>query len=198
MGLVAWVDPNLASPEARPIWNIGTDPNVLNGHLAEGDVTTEDQIDIGQLARFLSVEIDASRTEHWLFSDGHWSIRLDVHDGSLLCGPVLLEYRLSGRQSAKPKLDALHQLLALAENGQLPASLAPRERRATQWILELRAGDALLAGASQQEIARVLFRNAIAPQRWRVNNAPYRLRVQRLVRIAKDRLSDPLGGPWFE
>src|SRR5690606_77839 len=26
MGLVAWVDPALASPRARPIWNTGTDP----------------------------------------------------------------------------------------------------------------------------------------------------------------------------
>lgn len=196
-GLLAWANPDLIWPDARPIWNIGTDPKVLDGRPTVGEAQAADLLDIRSLAPFVSVAVDASHTEHWLLSNGHWAIRLDIHDGTLLGGPVMLEYRLSGRKSAKSKLEALHQLLALAEKGRLPSSLAPREQRADQWILELRVGDALLAGASQQEMARVLFNGAVAPQRWRVKNASYRLRVQRLVRIARHRLSDPLDGPWF-
>lgn len=62
----------------------------------------------------------------------------------------------------------------------------------------LQFGDALLAGASQQAIARELFGDAIAPSRWRVKSASYRLRVQRLVKAARRYLAEPLGGPWFD
>lgn len=198
VGLVAWVDPALASPVARPIWSTRLDPKVLRGHLASRRAASTDLFDIRAFAPFVSVEIDANRTEHWLFSDGHWIIRLDVHGGSLLGGPAKLEYQLNGVRSAKAKLEALRQFLALSENGRLPRSMVPREQRAARWIMELRVGDAMLAGATEQEIARELFPDAIAPRRWRRENSSHRLRVQRLVRTARSRLSDPLGGPWFE
>ncbi len=174
------------------------DPKVLKGRLATGRSPAADLFDIRAIAPFVSVEIDADRTEHWLFSDGHWVIRLDVHGGTLLGGPALIEYQLNGVESARSKLDVLRQFLALSEQGRLPASLVPRERRAARWILELRVGDAVLTGATEQEIARELFKDAIAPKRWRRENTSYRLRVQRLVRIARHRLTHPLSGPWFE
>lgn len=131
-------------------------------------------------------------------SDGHWAIRLDLHDGTLLGGPLLIEHRLTGLRSLDTRLKALSQLAELARKGDLPASLIPRERRAAQWILELRIGDALLAGASQQDMARRLFGGAVAPDRWRLESTAYRLRIQRLVRRARARLADPLAGPWFD
>lgn len=146
----------------------------------------------------VSVEVDAAHVEHWLLSDGHWAVRLDLHDGTLLGGPTLVEHRMTGLASAEPKIEALRQFVLLARKGWLPASLLPRERRAAQWILELRAGDALLEGVPQQAIARALFRHAIAPERWRIESASYRLRVQRLVRIARRYLAAPLSGPWFD
>lgn len=198
MGLLAWVDPNLIWPKARPIWSPATDPRVLDGRLATSAAHAADLFDIRSFASLVSVEIDANHTEHWLLSDGHWAIRLNIRNGTLLGGPAQIEYRMTGRRSAKSKLDTLHQLLTLSEKGRLPRSMAPRETRAARWILELRVGDALLAGATQQEMARILFDDQVAPKRWRSRSASYRLRVQRLVRIARDRLSDPLGGPWFE
>jgi len=198
IGLLGWVDPALASPQARPIWSTRMDPKVIKGRPVTRRAPSADLFDIRAIAPFVSVEIDADRTEHWLFSDGRWVIRLDVHGGTLLGGPALIEYQLNGVASAKTKLDVLRQFLALSEKGRLPASLVPRERRAARWILELRVGDAVLTGATEQEIARELFEDAIVPKRWRRENASYRLRVQRLVRIARHRLADPLSGPWFE
>ncbi|KTE16376.1 hypothetical protein ATE76_01485 [Sphingopyxis sp. H093] len=198
IGLLGWVDPALASPQARPIWSTRMDPKVLKGRLATRSAPSADLFDIRAIAPFVSVEIDADRAEHWLFSDGRWAIRLDVYGGTLLGGPALIEYQLHGVESARSKLDALRQFLALSEQGRLPASLVPRERRASRWILELRVGDAILTGATEQDIARELFKDAIAPKRWRRENASYRLRVQRLVRIARHRLAHPLSGPWFE
>ncbi|MDO9369386.1 MAG: DUF2285 domain-containing protein [Sphingopyxis sp.] len=145
-----------------------------------------------------SVEIDTARHEHWLMSDGHWAIRLDLFGGTLLGGPVLVEHRISGLRSAKPKQQALHQFVALAQKGGLPRSMIRRESRAAHWILELRAGDAVMAGANQQEIARKLFSGAIALDRWRADSPSYRSRVQRLVKRARCLLADPFAGPWFD
>ena len=146
----------------------------------------------------MPVAVDASHREHWLLSDGRWAIRLDLHDGTLLGGPVLVEHRVTGLVSARPKLEALRQFVFLAQKGDLPVSMVPRERRAAQWILELRIGDALLDEATQQEMARALFGKSVAAKRWRIESASYRLRTQRLVKAARRRLADPLAGPWFD
>lgn len=200
MGLVALIDPAVPAPYARPIWSVNTDPGVLDGRPAKQAArrpAAGDSLDILTVAPLVSVEITA-HAEHWLLSDGHWAIRLDLHDGTLLGGPLLIEHRLTGLRSLRPRLAALRQLATLAESGELPASLMPRERRAAQWILELRIVDALLAGASQQDMARRLFGGAVAPERWRFESTAYRLRVQRLVRRARARLANPLAGPWFD
>ncbi|MFN7027776.1 MAG: hypothetical protein ACK4PC_00255 [Sphingopyxis sp.] len=146
----------------------------------------------------VSVEIDADQIEHWLLSDGHWAIRLDLQGGTLLGGPALVEQRIAGLHSARPKLEALKQFIVLACAGHLPPSMIPRERKAAQWIRELRAGDAILAGAAQHQLARELFGAAVAPRRWRIENPSHRLRVPRLYKIARMRLSYPLDGPWFD
>lgn len=197
-GLLGWVDPDLATPFARPIWSVDRDPHVLHGRPAERENTADDLFDIRTVAAYVSVEIGPAGNEHWLLSDGRWAIRLDLHDGTLLGGPLLVEHRVTGLQSARPKLESLRQFVVLAEKGRLPGSMMPKERKAAHWIMELRVGDALLAGASQQAIARAFFGNAIAPSRWRVESASYRLRVQRLVKAARRNLAEPLAGPWFD
>lgn len=198
LGLLGWIDPSLEAPVARPIWRVGLDPRVLDGRPAAAAADASDLFDVRDFAPFVSVEIDDAQIEHWLLSDGHWAVRLDLRNGTLLGGPIFLEHRLAGIQSAKPKIEALRHLTALSSSGALPASMLPREKRASHWILELRVGDALLEGATQQEMARVLFGASIAPRRWRLESASYRLRVQRLVRTARRRLADPFDGPWFD
>ena len=195
-GLLGWVDPGLSARAARPIWSIDRDPHVLRARLAPYSVPADDLFDVRSVASFVSVEVTA-HAEHLLLSDGYWAIRLDLHDGTLLGGALLIEHQLTGLQSLRPKLAALGQLAALAARGDLPRSLVPRERRAAQWILELRVADALLSRVSQQEIARGLYGEAVASNRWRFESAAYRLRIQRLVRRARACLNDPLAGQWF-
>lgn len=196
-GLLAFEDPDRPTPLARPIWACERDPRVIKSGPASRADRSDDLIDIRTFADIVTVEIDEHDTEHWLLSDGYWAVRLALHDGTLLAGPALLEHRLVGLGSAAPKIQALRQLIALARGGDMPASLRPRERRAPRWILELRTADGLAAGASQQSLARAFFGAAISDRDWRTRSAPYRLRVQRLVRAAHEHLADPLGGPWF-
>lgn len=202
MGLIAWIDPAIPAPRARPIWDGSIDPSVLDARPASQTIAPDgagDSFDILAVAQHVKVAVEVTaQAEHWLLSDGHWAIRLDLHEGTLLGGPLLIEHRLTGLRSLEPRLTALGRLAELAQKGDLRASLMPRERRAAQWILELRIADALLAGASQQDMARRLFGDAVAADRWRLESTAYRLRIQRLVRRARARLADPLAGPWFD
>ncbi len=196
-GLLGYEDPTLATPKARPIWSPDIDAKVLasraNGKLrANGDM-----LDIRTLANFASVKVDDTQSEHWLLTDGHWTVRLDLHDGTLLGGPLLLEHHMHGFKSADAKMTTLRQLAALAENGAMPPSLTPRESRASRWILELRTADALASHATQQDMARAFYGDAIAKEQWRIESGTYRLRVRRLVRAARAHLADPFSGPWF-
>lgn len=196
-GLLAYENPDRPTPEARPIWTGERDPRVIDSTPAPDRSGADDLFDIRALADLVSVEVDDAGTEHWLLSDGLWSVRLALHDGTLLAGPVLLEHRLVGLEAAAPKIQVLKQLIALARSGDLPAVLRPHEVRTPRWILELRTADGLAAGASQQELARAFFGSVISDRNWRTLSASYRLRVQRLVRTARRRLADPLTGPWF-
>ena len=197
-GLLAYEDPDHGLPQAKPIWADAVDPAVLASRpcLAKA-LSAGDLLDVRRISDFVSVEIDQYDDEHWLITDGRWSIRLDLHDGTLLGGPVLLEHHLRGFASAEPKVHALRQLAALTAEGRIPAGLLPREHRAARWILELRTADAMLSGATHQEMAEVFYRSAARQPAWRSENHSLRLRVQRLVRTARRNLADPLGGPWF-
>lgn len=197
-GLVAFADPDLPAPEARPIWAPNIDPQVLESHVGGHASQAADQFDIRALADFVSVEVWNGTTEHWLLSNGKWCIRIDLHDGTLLGGPLLLDHHMQGLASAEPKMFALRQLVALSRHGRLPAGLQPKEVRAPRWALELRTADGLAAGATQHEMARIFFGQSVALDRWRVESGSYRLRIQRLARAARRNLSAPLDGPWFD
>ena len=197
-GLLTYADPDKGLPEAKPMWTLELDPGVLASWPSRSACSSAaDMIDVRALSSVVAAEVDFRDVECWLFTDGNWAIRLDVHEGTLLGGPVPLQHRLEGFASAEPSLLALRRLAALTSRGKIPSLLLPREPRAGRWVLELRTADALESGASQSEMARAFFRDAIAEKGWRSDNASYRLRIQRLVRTATRLLADPFAGPWF-
>ena len=197
-GLLAYEDPDHGLTKAKPIWAIAVDPWVLPSRPSrEQPTSADDLLDVRQISEFVSVQIDECDVEHWLITDGCWSIRLDLHEGTLLGGPVMLQHFFHGFASAESKIHALRQLGALVTCGSMPGRFLPQESRAARWILELRTADALATGASHQEMARVFYRAADGCQPWRSAGDSYRLRIQRLVRVARQYLADPFAGPWF-
>lgn len=196
-GLLAYVDPDHPVPRARPMWIPELDVHALGSRPLSAGGEACDRLDIRRLAKFVSIEVDADGIEHWLFSDGLWLVRLDVSGGTLLAGPVLLEHHLPGLETAAEKIPVLRQLIALARQGDMPPALRPREPRAARWILELRTADAIAMRASHLDIARSFFGSLADREASRFEDSPYRTRVQRLIRKARQYLDDPFSGPWF-
>lgn len=144
-----------------------------------------DAIDPLVLDRWLTVVCDI-QGEHVVLSDGWHHIRLDIEQGSLASGePVLLDYRLRGIASAGPRILPLRRLIDLCRNRRFSRSLYPPDRRVARWILALRVHDAVVAGASQREIARVLFGDASERGEGDRRSDSIRSRVRRLAGEAR-------------
>lgn len=182
-GLHAFEGPDATALDARPIWRAEVDPFVLG--VEAGPPDGDDHFDLERLAPISTLLTAADGREHLLISDGMRAIRIDVLGGSIARGPVRLSYRLSGLSSAERPLLTLRRLLALWRSGGFCRSLHPREARAKRWVLVLRAGDALAAGARQREIAAELLSAEAGEPRWRSNLPSLRSRVQRLVRSVR-------------
>lgn len=155
---------------------------VVAGPIGRGDA---DAIDPVLLAPWLTVVRDEGG-EHAVLSDGWHRIRLDVERGSLAGGePVLLDYRLKGIASAEPRILPLRRLIDLCRNRRFSKALYPPDRRVDRWILALRVQDAVMAGASQREIARVLFDEMPEQGGGDRRSDSIRSRVRRLVGEAR-------------
>jgi hypothetical protein len=193
--LVALEDPAKDARMARPIWRSERDPHVVAADAAGARAARAELFDLLRLAPLANVAITSDGSEHWLFSDGNWLLRLDVIEGTLFGGPALLRFRVEGLTSLPPRLQTLGHLVRLTESPE--AGLGVRATKRTErWIIELRTADALEQGASQRQIARSLFGDN-ADQAWRLDSDAYRLRTQRLVRSARARLMRPISREWF-
>ncbi len=178
---------------ARPIWTEAVDPCLLVA-TAQPCLARDRNFDLARVRECCTMAISADG-EHWLFGTAARALRLDIVSGSLCGGPVALTVHIARFDAAA--LVALSRLVALAREGRWRPSHFPAERRARRWSQVLRVHDALVAGASQRDIADALFGTA-GIANWRVNAAPWRRRSQRLVeaarRAAKSEPADWLSG----
>jgi len=178
--------PTLAAPDATIIWSAALDPGILRvDALPAPDSAGEDALDPAALQSWMKIVADRSGREHVVLSDGWRHIRLDVDSGSLRAGiPVVLRYRIEGQASARAVMLPLQRFLHLCRHRTFARSLFPPDLRMPRWITLLRVHDATAAGASQREIAEILFGTAVAKD-WRGASESWRYRVRRLVADAR-------------
>lgn len=195
-GLHQFVPCDLAWPQACPLWRRDIDPLVVVAS-ARGAHSGEEAFDFAGLPQELSTRVDGDDGgEYWCWSEGGRSLRLDIVSGTLLRGPVRLDYRLHGYGGALVRLTAIERLIALTRTGKLAAARSDRERRGARWAAILRTHDALMAGASQREIASHLF-GLGELARWRIEAPSWRQRVQRLVAASRLHAAVP-PGQWLD
>ncbi len=196
-GLERFEDPALPVPFARPIWSADIDPSVIRATVVDPYAPPSDRVDLWRLLPLVSVAIDDDQVEHLLLSDGTQALRIDVVGGTLIGNPAALRYGLYGLTALQGPLAALSRLIAVVTRGGFKPVPSSRSNIRDRWILELRVADALLAGATPQQIARGLFGDAIAASRWRTQNPSYRQRISRLVKAARFNLSSSPNRKWF-
>jgi hypothetical protein len=183
-GLVAFENPMLASPEARPLWRAEHDASVLLAQAVAGEPDDRDTLALHQIADIATL-VHKSGIDHWLLSDGCRRVRFDLRPEWPDAVPRRLYWHVEGLASAAPKILALRRLLSVIQTGNFADRLWPRDPRARRWALALRAHDALTAGHGQRTIAGLLVGVDLAVPRWRVRNPSVRLQAQRLATLAR-------------
>lgn len=127
-----------------------------------------------------------------LIAEGSRQIQLDVRSGTLLSGPIRLHFQLTGFRRLDAQTTTLVRLGALHRLGRLPTSLFPAEAAASKWARALQAYDGMMAGASQRDIARILFSEKLVQEEWSGRSDFLRLRVQRMLAYGRRMV----GGGW--
>jgi hypothetical protein len=132
-----------------------------------------------------TVVVQAAGGEHLVLSDGYRRIRIDVVRGTLREGPVHLRYELQGLVGIDSKILTLRRLLALCRHGRFARNLHPPERLAPRWVAALRVYDAVREGASQRQVAAIMYGEKSTTVGEESGSDFLRLRIQRLVRVGR-------------
>lgn len=130
--------------------------------------------------------------EHVLIADGPRCIRIEVRKGTLLAGPVQLEFLIPGDHGMETRVLSLRRLAALHRLGRFPRTLFPPEQRARRWARALQAWDGRKAGASHRDIACALFGDKAVRSDWDGTSDYQRTQVKRLLQTA----NMMIGGGW--
>jgi hypothetical protein len=172
--------------DVRLFWRSDVDSSVVIVDAEPIPPTHVDAFDIARFAAKADVITDTSGREVVLLADGGHNIQLEVRSGTVASGPARLRYDLAGFGHLDAKVRTLIRLNALRRLGRFPNSLFPPEPGAKKWAKALQAYDGMVAGASQREIATVIFSARLVEEEWGGRSDFLRLRVQRLLGYARN------------
>lgn len=170
-------------------WDPAAHPAVLVAAAEPAVSASPDTFDLQRFENLATVLRQPDGVEHLLLSDGPRQLQLLVSEGSVIGGPVRLHYRLSGFTGVEAGILTLRRFCGLHSLGRLPHGLFAAESRLLRFLTLLRAHDGWSEGASYREIAAVLFGPAVVREDWGGRSDYLRLRVQRLLRGARQLLA---------
>lgn len=143
-----------------------------------------DAVSAEMLRPWFSSIIDQSG-EHVVLSDGLRRIRIDVKNGDLSHGPVVLMFLIEASRSAPCNVMPLRRALEVIARGRFPANMFPPQPRAQRALALLRVHDAVADGATHREIAEALFGRDRVKLAWKGVSDSMRSQVRRMVSAAR-------------
>jgi hypothetical protein len=152
--------------DAPVLWRPEVYPAVLPVQVCDGSGRT-DSLALPFAGCNSVILVEADGREHLLLQQGYRAIQLACTGLSLRSGSIAFAHQLEGFRDLRAKLTTLSRLEALHRLGVFPSSLFPSEPRARRLAQVLQALHGWLAGASQREIAEVLFGRARVASEWR-------------------------------
>ncbi|AEG50363.1 Protein of unknown function DUF2285 [Sphingobium chlorophenolicum L-1] len=140
--------------------------------------------DIGKLTMPASVLKDAAGEELAIRS-GRLTVRLCIEAGTLLAGPVMLDFRLGGRRELQRRLLALRQFEALLRLGRIPHALQGGPRNMMRSELILRTLDAMADHRRVRAVASELYGTQKVDADWYHASDYLRMKTRRLMTKAR-------------
>jgi hypothetical protein len=179
-----------AGPDGDPIpaviWRWQADPTVPVLSVSPSASSDPEAFDLQGLGLAVLVVRADDGGQHVVVSDGARRLRFAIVEGDVLASPVRCRYLLPPHSMGVGSLDGLRALIALRDTGRLPSAAGRPSLKAGRWVQIIRAHDARRQGASQRDIAVLLFGEARVREDWTGRSDYMRMRVQRLLRAAED------------
>jgi len=167
------------------MWDAEYDPLTVRAAAAPCPPGDTEAFDLHALTCSATLFKDA-KGEDLLIGRGRTAVRLSIHDGTLLDGPVRLAYRLEGRRQLGRRLLALRQWDAMMRLGRVPRTLAAPAANANRNMLLLRTVNALARSPRTRDVAIALFGKAHVSSDWDHESDYLRMRTRRLIGKARD------------
>lgn len=167
------------------MWRFESDATIplFEGVRADGD--DDHAIDIGSFPLATLVVSSEAGDQHVLVVDGLRRLRFAVVGANVLEGPVRLGFVLPSKRAGLASIDGVRRLLALRDTGRLPRGPRSPAGKTERWLEAIRAFDARRSGASQRDIACLLFGEDRVAEDWNGRSDYMRMRVHRLLRSAE-------------
>lgn len=185
-------DAALVAPDASILWSAAVDPCVLRAVAVPAAIGQPDAFDLDRYAGCAALVRGVAGAEHLLVRGQGRSLRLDILEGTLLCGPVILRYDFSGVGEIGPPLATLRGYHHLCRTGEIPAPRSRLRQRDRRAIDTLRTQDALLAGASIRDVGMVLFGAQRVAEDWSAPAEALKSHCRRMIALAREMA----GGRW--
>lgn len=178
-----------ADPLPTVLWRWQADRSVPVLSLTPASAYDPDALDIRRLDLAVIVVRTQDGHQHVMVSDGARRLRFAVTGGDVLGGAMRCRLHFPPRGVGLASMDGLRMLIALRDTGRLPKAGRGLRSKSARWLQMLWAHDARCAGASQRDIALLLFGEARVCEDWSGPSDYMRMRVQRLLRAAEDLVS---------
>lgn len=123
--------------------------------------------------------------EELLIGHGRTAVRLSIAAGTMLAGPVCLDYKLDGRRQLGRRLLALRQWEALMRLRRVPRPLAAPRLDGNRAIMLIRTLDALTVHTSARAVAIAVFGADLVARDWDDNSDYLRMQTRRLIDRAR-------------
>jgi hypothetical protein len=184
-GCVSLQAPEVSAAEATPLWSRTVDSSVLI--VRATPARSDDPIAFvpRRWTHLFAVAIEPDGTEHLAICDGYRRIRLDVAQGTVLEGPVLLRYEVQGVAGIDGKVLTLRRLMALCRTGRFARSLHRSFPSAPRLVRALRAHDAIEFGASIRDVGIMLFGDYRVAAEWNAPGEALKSQCRRLIATSR-------------
>lgn len=163
------------------IWPWEVDATVPLLSVRTVDPGSPDALDLHSLGLPVMVVRREAGDQHVLVVDGERRLRFAVVEGDVLRGASACFASLTPSRGGATSLEGLRQLMTLQACGRLPRAPAFAVNKTPKWLAALQAYDARRAGASQRDIARLMFGERRVVEDWNGRSDYMRLRVHRLL-----------------
>jgi hypothetical protein len=185
-------DSALPASDGMILWSSALDPSVVRSVAVPAATGQVGAFNLRHFGGSAVLVAGGAGAEHLLIGASSGGLRLDLLEGTLLQGPVMLRYDFSAVGDIEPLLAPLRAFHHFCRTGELSPPLPRKRQRDRRVVDALRTHDALQAGASIRDVGILLFGARRVAEEWGAPGEALKSHSRRMIALAR-RMA---GGAW--